>query len=250
MLAVVTGASSGIGRACARAFAERGLKVVCIGRRKDPLEEAVSELEQSGTSATALVADVGTEEGVATIEQEVGATAESVGTLVHAAGRESTLTFAGTDRREFGEVIATNLAGPFFLSQALLPRFAEGAAVVFVSSIAAITGRDRHAAYAASKAALTGLTKNLAAELAPSVRVNCVCPGPTRTPMFEQFMAEYAGEQESDQVRATLNAESMRVLIGRVAEPEELAASVAHLALDASAVTGTVLPIDGGYTAR
>ena len=83
---------------------------------------------------------------------------------------------ADTDRSTFDTLVATNLGGPFFLTQALLPAL-EGGSIVFVGSVAAVRGRDHHAAYGATKAALLGLTVNLAAEFAPSVRVNCVCLG-------------------------------------------------------------------------
>src|SRR5919202_2878007 len=83
-------------------------------------------------------------------------------------------------------------AGRSWLTRALLPAFGDGSSVVFVGSIAAFRGRDRHAAYAATKAGLLGLTVNLAAELAPRVRVNCVCVGATRTPMLEEALRAYA----------------------------------------------------------
>jgi NAD(P)-dependent dehydrogenase (short-subunit alcohol dehydrogenase family) len=125
----------------------------------------------------------------------------------------------------------------------------DGSSVVFVGSIAAVRGRDRHAAYAATKAGLLGLTVNLAAELAPRVRINCVCVGATRTSMMEQAVREYVTAVGEAGAQKLWTVETPRLLLG-VAEPAQIAASIAFLALDATFSTGTVLYADGGYTAR
>lgn len=241
-LAVVTGAGSGVGRATAEALAARGLHVVCVGRRLEPLRETV-ELIGGGQ---AVPADVSTEEGVASVRTAVGS--DAVATVVHAAGVEGLVTMAKTDRSTFGALVATNLGGPFFLTQALLPALAGGS-VVFVGSVAAVRGREHHAAYGASKAALLGLTVNLAAELAPGVRVNCICLGAVRTPMLAQAVTDYTAAVGEARAHATLAVERPRMLLG-IAEPELVAGSIVYLALDAAFTTGSVLFADGGYTAR
>jgi NAD(P)-dependent dehydrogenase (short-subunit alcohol dehydrogenase family) len=241
-LAVVTGAGSGVGRAAAQALAGRGLEVVCVGRRLAPLRETV-ELIGGGQ---AVSADVATEEGVASVSAAVGTNA--VATVVHAAGLEGLVTIADTDRPTFDALVATNLGGPFFLTQALLPAL-DGGSVVFVGSVAAVRGRDHHAAYGATKAALLGLTVNLAAELAPRVRVNCICLGAIRTPMLAQAVADYTASVGEARAQATLAMERPRMLLG-IAEPELVARSIVHLALDAGFTTGSVLYADGGYSAR
>ena len=177
-----------------------------------------------------------------------GASARKAGP-VRPLRRQAALTLAETDRETFNALVATNLGGPFFLTRALLPAFGDGSSVVFVGSIAAFRGRDRHAAYAATKAGLLGLTVNLAAELAARTHVNCICVGATRTPMMEQAVHEYVaavGETGAQQLWAV---ETPRLLLG-VAEPAQIAASISFLALDATSSTGTVLYADGGYTAR
>jgi NAD(P)-dependent dehydrogenase (short-subunit alcohol dehydrogenase family) len=221
-VAVVTGAGSGIGRAAAAALAARGLRVYCVGLRKAPLAQTAAAL---GKPATAVAADLGTETGVNKVRDAVLVGEALAGgpitghrpvrALVHAAEIECTSPFADTERMEFDELFDVNLGGPFFLTQALEPLLADGAGVVFVSSTASVRGGARQAAYAATKAGLLGLTVNLAAELAPRVRVNCVSPGGTRAPMFEQGVA----------------------------------ASIVHLALDASHCTGATLVVDGGSLA-
>lgn len=241
-LAVVTGAGSGVGRATAEALAARGLHVVCVGRRLEPLRETVELIGDS----RAVSADVGTEEGVASVHAAVGT--DPVATVVHAAGIEGLLTMQDTDRSTFDALVATNLGGPFFLTRALLPAL-DGGSVVLVGSVAAVRGRDHHAAYGATKAALLGLTVNLAAELAPRVRVNCICLGAIRTPMLAQAVADYTASVGEERAQATLAAERPRMLLG-VAEPALVAQSIVHVALDAAFTTGSVLYADGGYTAR
>jgi NAD(P)-dependent dehydrogenase (short-subunit alcohol dehydrogenase family) len=245
MLTVVTGAGSGIGRACCELLAHRGAHVICVGRRPDPLRETVQALTHAGTAVTA---DVGTDDGVAAVVDAVSD--QKLDAVIHAAGRESVTPFDATTRAEFEAVIATNLAGPFFLTQQLAPHLADAAGVVFVASMSAHSGRDRHAAYGASKAALIGLTKNLAVELAPGVRVNCLCPGATVTPMLQEFLATYYGPNPSEELAQTMAADAKRLLLGRAAEPNEIAATAIHLALDATAMTGSTITADLGYTAR
>jgi NAD(P)-dependent dehydrogenase (short-subunit alcohol dehydrogenase family) len=244
-VAVVTGAGSGIGRATARALAERGLRVCCVGRRAEPLAGTVQAL---GAGSYAVAADVATEQGVGAVAAAVGDA--PVAALVHAAAIEGIVALDSTDRPTFDRLIATNLGGPFFLTQALAPRLAAGCGIVFVGSVSALHGRPRHAAYAATKAALLGLTTSLAAELAPRVRVNCVAPGATDTPMMAGAVTEYLRSMDAAQAQKIGEAEMSRVLLGRVAAPAELAAAIVHLALDATYSTGSVVAVDGGYSAR
>ena len=245
--AAVTGAGSGIGNACAEELGRRGLEVVCIGRRQDLLEQTVTAICAAGGQAIAAPADITTEQGVRSVADQLEP--RSLAALVHAAGRDSVTAFGDTSRAELEAVVATNLSGPFFLTQALVDKLTQGAGVVFIASIAALAGRQRAAAYGASKAALLGLTRQLAAELAPDIRVNCVSPGATLTPMLEQFISAYAGETPSEETLAELQAAARRALLGRVAEPSELARTIVHVALDATAMTGAVVPVDLGYTA-
>jgi NAD(P)-dependent dehydrogenase (short-subunit alcohol dehydrogenase family) len=220
---------------------------VAVGRRSAPLDALIADIGASG-SAQALSADISCDEGIEATVAAVGA--RPVAAIVHAAGRESLSTLAAADREEVEAVFATNVVGPLLLTRALQPHFAESASVVFNSSIAAVRGRDRHAVYAASKAALLGLTRNLAVELAPAVRINCLMPGPVQTPMLEQYLSEYLGPTPSEDALKTIEVEARRVPLGRIAEPREIAATAAHLLVDATAVTGAVLPVDLGYTAR
>lgn len=245
--ALVTGAGSGIGRACALAVAARGLHVLAVGRRPDALRETVEQIGAGG-SAEALSADLATAAGLSRVASALEG--RELAAAVHAAGRESVAPLETVDPREVEAVFATNVFAPLLLTAALRDRFCDGAGIVFVSSIAALHGRDRHAAYAASKAALLGLTRNLAVELAPQVRVNAIVPGPVQTPMLEQYLAEYLGSGFDEDALATLQVEARRVPLARIADPSEVAATVVHLLLDATAITGAAVPVDLGYTAR
>lgn len=244
-LAVVTGAGSGVGRATAIALAERGISVCCVGRRRDPLHETVDQLACPGR---AVAADISTEQGVADVV--VAVAGPPVAALVHAAAIEGIHALADTDRETFDRLVATNLAGPFFLTQALVPHLAQGAGIVFVGSISATHGRDRHAAYSATKAGLRGLTASLAVELAPRMRVNCVAPGGVDTPMFAEAITEYLKPLTPEEVEQVGAAEMSRVLLGRVGSPAEVASAIVHLALDATYSTGSVVTVDGGFSAR
>jgi NAD(P)-dependent dehydrogenase (short-subunit alcohol dehydrogenase family) len=244
-LGVVTGAGSGVGRATALALAERGLSVCCVGRRSEPLEQTVAELACPGRSVTA---DIGTERGVGAVAAAVAGS--PVATLVHAAAIEGVWSLADTERETFDRLVATNLAGPLFLTQALVSQLIEGAGIVFVSSISALHGRDRHAAYSATKAGLFGLTTSLAVELAPRVRVNCVTPGGVDTAMFAEAAREYLEPMSPEEVQRLGTVEMSRMLLGRIGRPEEVASAIVHLGLDATYSTGSVVTVDGGFSAR
>lgn len=195
-----------------------------------------------------MAADISSGAGVAAVRDAVGE--RPVAALVHSAARESVVSFRDCTPEEFDAVMATNVKGPYFLTQALAPRFTEGAGVVFVSSMAAAVAMPRHSAYGTSKAALVGMTKHLAVELAPAVRVNCVCPGGMNTPMAQEFLAAFLGDPPSDDAMQQLMADGSRVLLGGIADPADVAKTVVHVACDATAMTGSVVTVDLGYSAR
>jgi NAD(P)-dependent dehydrogenase (short-subunit alcohol dehydrogenase family) len=247
-LVVVTGAGSGIGQACAEQVAGRGIDVVALGRRAERLQELAARCAGSAR-VEAVPADITTDAGRAAALAAVRAAGSPVTAVVHAAGDDLVRAFDATSPDELAHLLAVNLIAPFALTQQLLPHLADGAGIVFVGSISAVRGRDRHAAYGASKAALIGLTANLAVELAPRHRVNLVSPGATRTALLRQYVRA-SNEGLSDAEREHLAiADAARLRLGRVAEPAEVAAVCVHLALDATAVTGVDIPVDVGYTA-
>lgn len=245
--AIVTGAGSGIGRETAVLFGKRGLHVLCAGRTGASLEETAARIEAVGGTSRVVVADCGSEAGRAAL---VEAAAElPCRAFVHAAGADRIKPFTNTTRDDFDALVAINLAAPFFLVQALLPRFVDGAGVVFVGSVSSQRGMARHAAYGATKAALIGLTVNLATELGPRIRVNCVSPGATDTAMLADFIARSRDGLSEKAAQRQQIAAASRNLLQRLAAPVEVAETVVHLALDATATTGVDLPVDLGYMA-
>ncbi len=239
-VALVTGASSGIGAATARALAAAGAAVALLARRREPLEALAAELgEDAALPLDADVADSGQ------VDDAVAATLARFGRLdavVNSAGVSIPASLADTDDGTWNAVIDANLSGSFFVARAAAPHMGEGGSIVNVGSELSHIGMEMYVAYCASKAGVIGLTRALAVELAPAIRVNAVCPGPVDTPMlaaeFEQFGAE-----------AALAETLARVPMRRLADADEVAAAILYLTADAPYATGTALALDGGATA-
>lgn len=242
--AIVTGASSGIGRAAALLFAERGASVVAVARRQELLDTLVEEIEAAGGAAIALAGDVREEtcarNAVALATERFG----GVDIALNNAGTLGTLGPAtGLDLADWDDTIAVNLTSAFLAAKHQIQAMtARGrGSVIFTSSFVGYTaGIVGMAAYGASKAGIIGLTKVLAAEYgALGIRVNALLPGGTDTPMG----AVVADTPEARAYVAGLHA------LKRLADPREIAYSALHLAGDeAGFVTGTAMLADGGVS--
>lgn len=245
-VALITGASSGIGRATARTFAARGARVALAARRENLLAELAEEIWEAGGEVTYLPTDVSVESDV---EDLVDHTLNAFGRLdfaVNNAGTEGPI--AGlTDMpiEEWQAVLDVNLKGAFLCmkqeARAMLEA-GQGGAIVNVGSVNSFLGNEGGTAYATSKHGLVGLTTSASAELAPrGIRVNIVCPGVIDTPMHQRLREE-VGDELYD---SALNEDVHQQRAGR---PEEIADAIAFLCSEeASYITGTPLTADGGF---
>jgi NAD(P)-dependent dehydrogenase (short-subunit alcohol dehydrogenase family) len=232
--ALVTGATSGIGRAAAIELAAQGATVLVAGRNAQRGAEVVAEIENAGGHARFLAADLSTEAGITSLAKDAG----EVDVLVNNAGTAwfgptQELTFDGYDAMFDGNVRST-----YFLTAALIPQMKTrgSGSIINISSMAGKIGMPGGAAYGATKAAMSSMTQSWAAELASSgIRVNAVAPGPV-----------YTGVQDSTVTAGIGESTAMK----RAAQPEEIAQSIGFLASSrASYITGAILAVDGGRTA-
>ncbi|MEV4198895.1 SDR family NAD(P)-dependent oxidoreductase [Micromonospora globbae] len=239
-VALVTGGTSGIGRATAVALAERGAHVVISGRDVSRGDEVVREIRAAGGRADFLAADLRDEASARSLAARARAVAGRVDILVNNAGVYPFGPTEQTDEQTFDAVYSLNVKAPYFLVAELAPEMAKRGhgVVVNVTTMVAEFGAPGFALYGSSKAALVLLTKAWAAEYGPQgVRVNAVSPGPTRTGGTATM------GDALDQLAAQAPA-------GRPGSAEEIAEAIAYLASDrASFVHGAVLPVDGGRVA-
>ena len=234
--ALVTGATSGIGRETARRLAEEGAYVIVAGRDAQRGADTVGAIADAGGRARFVAADLGDPQGPARLAEEAG----EVDLLVNNAGVYSFGPIDDIDAETYDEMFAVNVRGAYFLTAALAPGMAARGhgTVINVTTMAAEFGMPGAGAYGASKAALVALTRTWATELGPrGVRVNAVSPGPVHT----EGTADLGGALE--QLSATIP-------LGRVADAEEIARVITFLATPAASyINGAIVAVDGGRTA-
>jgi 3-oxoacyl-[acyl-carrier protein] reductase len=244
--ALVTGASRGIGRATAAALAAAGAYVlVHYGRSKAEAESLVAEINTKGGRADAVSADLGTPDGASLLARQVRSLAgDRLDVLVLNAGISKSAPLADYAVEDFDNLFATNVRGPFFLVQQLLPVLAEGSNIIVISSLGAraVVGKPglenrSILAYASTKGALETLVKNWAAILGPNgIRVNTVAPG-----VIDTDMSNFAKTEAGREIVLGMQA------LKRIGKPEDVADVVAFVASDAARwITGTSIPVDGG----
>ncbi len=240
---LVTGASRGIGKATAQAFLDAGAKVAVNGRSEASVSAAMAELT-GAQNAVPAPGDVAT---VAGCEAVVALAVEQLGgldILVNNAGVFARASVAETDEATWDYVLDANLKGTFFCSRAALPALkAARGSIVNVASESGVNGYANTSAYCASKGAVVNLTRALAIELTPEVRVNCVCPGVIETDMAREGFAI------DGDVEAGLAQQRSQYPVKRIGTSEEVAMAILYLASEHAAfVNGAALAIDGGAT--
>ena len=238
---LITGGSSGIGLATAQAFAAEGARVVITGRDPASLEQARATL---GANALAVVNDAGSTTAAQALAASLSAEGVRLDAVFLNAGAAKFAPFADVDEPLWDQIFNTNIKGPYFQLQALLPLLNSGASVVINGSINARIGMPNTSVYAASKAAVISLAKTLSAELLPrGVRVNVLSPGPVATPIYNKLGLDAA------QLEATAAQIQSQIPLGRFGTPEEIAATVLHLSSPESAyIVGTEIIADGGMS--
>jgi NAD(P)-dependent dehydrogenase (short-subunit alcohol dehydrogenase family) len=237
-VAIVTGASSGLGAVFARALAEAGADVVLGARRAERLADTVAAVEDVGRRALAVRTDVTRPEDCQALVDAAVAEFGAVDVLVNNAGVGTAVPATRETPEQFREVVDVNLHGCYWMAQACGRVMRPGSSIVNVSSVLGLTTAGLpQAAYAASKAGLIGLTRDLAQQWTgrKGIRVNALAPGFFTSEMTDSYTEGY------------LESQLPRVLVGRMGHPQELAAALVFLVSDASGyVTGTTLPVEGG----
>lgn len=241
-VALVTGAGSGLGQATAMRLAAEGARLVCADIVLRAAQDTMDQIRKAGGHAVAVAIDVTDEaacaNGVELALKDYG----RLTTLVNSAGVRPPHPGPTPPPSEWQQVLDANLTGSYLMSRAAMGALREspGASITHLASIFGLVGGSTGVAYAASKGGIVNLTRQMALEWAPAVRVNCVCPGVIETPMTAPLRAD----------PAWADAVLKRYPMGRFGRPEEIAAAILYLASDEAAfVTGIALPVDGGYTA-
>jgi NAD(P)-dependent dehydrogenase (short-subunit alcohol dehydrogenase family) len=241
-VALVTGAGSGIGRATALRFAAEGARLACADANAEGAAETARMIAAQGGEAVALGVDVTDESACGQMVAQIHARFGRLTTLVNSAGVRPDRRDRAPSANEWRRVVDVNLTGSYLASRAALSELVKGpgGAIVNLASIFGLVGGATGPAYAASKGAIVNLTRQMALEWAPQVRVNCVCPGVIETPMTAALRDDPAWTE--------------RVLrhypLQRFGRPEEIACAILYLSSEEAAfVTGVALPVDGGYTA-
>lgn len=245
-VALITGGGTGIGAACARLFSQSGAKVAVMGRRIEPIRRVADE-----TGGIAVQGDASIE---ADCQKAVQSTMDAYGgldTLIACAGIMTEGSVTEMETSDWNTILDVNLNSVMLIARAAIPAMQKrtGGSIVNVASLGALFAPGNMAGYIASKTALIGLTRSMAVDFGPHIRVNALCPGWVLTPMSEEEMENYAADMNISKQEAIRHATRFLPL-QRMAAPQEIAKCAEFLCSDdASFITGTALVADGGSSA-
>ena len=244
---MVTGAGSGIGKACARRFANAGARVALTDIHSETIQAVAERIRAAGGDVLCIIADVANASACEQAAQQVLSTWGRIDMLVANAGVQIKGSLLEAEEGDWDKILAVNLKGVAYSCKSVIPAMLQqgSGAIVVVSSVNALVGTAGMAIYDMSKAGVLALTRSLATEFGNrGIRVNAVCPGNTLTEFHIDKMAQKG--ISADQIRAMTQGYG---LLGRIAEPEEIANAVYFLASEqASFVTGQTLVVDGGFS--
>ncbi|WP_258358627.1 SDR family NAD(P)-dependent oxidoreductase [Moorella sulfitireducens] len=244
---LITGGGLGIGRAASLLFAEHGAKVVIADLNEKNAQETVGLIKEKGGEACYFIADIAEKEQVEALFKAVLEKCGRIDVLVNNAGIYYQGNAVETPVDVWDKIMAVNLKGAYLCSREVIPVMEKqgGGVIINVSSEAGLVGIKGQVAYNVSKAGLIGLTRSMAVDHAPIIRVNCLCPGTSATPLVEASI-----RKEKDPAGAKMNLEQVRPM-KRLGTPEEQAMAILFLASEEIAyATGAILSVDGGYTAQ
>jgi len=243
-IGIVTGAGSGIGRACAVAMAKEGARVVLVGRRRERIDEVASEI---GELAFAVPADVSTKTDIGSLLEKTVGRFGGMNFLLNNAGILHVGNAEQLTEDQWDETFNVNVRGVWLLSRAALPhiRKAGGGSIINMASTLGLVGAPNRAAYAPSKGAVVQLTKSMAIDHGhEKIRVNAICPSFVETELTEGLLGKTSDPEAIRRQRTAAHP------IGRLGQPEDIAGLAVYLASDESSwVTGAIMPVDGGYVA-
>ncbi len=240
---LITGSSRGVGRSAAKLFLGYGARVAINGRTEQAVAKAIAEL--GGDNLIAAPGDVVSKAGCDAVVGQALSGLGGLDVLVNRAGVYRTGDIEGFDEAEWDRTMAVNLKAPFFCTMAALGALREARGnVVHVASESGVIGNPASTVYCASKGGVVNMTRAMALDLAPEVRVNCICPGGIDTDMTQRDLAQY------DDPKALYDAMCAGYPLGRIATPEEVAGGIVYLAsAGAGFITGAALAMDGGSSA-